>query len=113
MLRKIASSLLVVLMLAGCSPSVSRSEYAEFQNALRTDPKLRRLIVDGCRQDFARMSPAERRNMAQVAGVSVARAPTVVCQRIFRAIANGRISYQEFTSRSGGYGKWIAVVAGA
>lgn len=110
MLRKVSSALLLVA-LAGCT-TVTSSQYAVLREELRTDPQARRQVVDACRRDFERSPPAERQNLAALAGVSAARAPAVVCTRIFRAIANGRISYEEFNASRGDYSKWIEVIRG-
>lgn len=102
---------LAALTAAGCS-TVSSGEYAVVREELRTDPALRRQAIASCARDFSRSSAADRANLAGIAGVSVARAPGVVCTRIFQAIASGQISYQDFKASGGDYSKWIAVMRG-
>lgn len=111
MVRRITTSLLLLVALAGCS-TVSSRDYAVLREELRTDPQARRAAIADCTKDFAKGSPSDRQNLAALAGTSAARAPAVACERIFRAIASGRISHEDFTASRGDYSKWIAVMRG-
>ncbi len=110
MYRKLTTSLVLLLALAGCSTSMSSRDYAVLRESMASDPQARREAVRNCTQRFAGKSLEYRRNLARIARTSVARGPSVVCQRFYRGIANGRLTYADFQSDSST--KWIAVISG-
>lgn len=107
----LACAALGVLLASGCG-SVSTRDYAVIKEGLRSDPETRRVFVASCEADMKRGSARDLANFAALAGTSPARAPAVVCGRIARAIASGRISHSEFTAAGGDYSKWISVIRG-
>ena len=115
MRKSIVLSALAVLagMVAGCT-TVSKSEYQTAQVVLRESPTTRRQATAECAADLARKSPVEKANLAAFLNVSVTRMPTVFCARVFSAMANGRLSYEDVFAarRSGNYAAIIRALQG-
>ncbi|TKT80306.1 hypothetical protein [Aquamicrobium sp. LC103] len=86
------------IVLSGC---VTEASYVRAQEVVRGSPAMKREGIERCYQGTNRASPARKAEMAKIMNVSprsnVAR---IYCTRAFNGIANGRISYDDFRTRS-------------
>lgn len=102
-----AAVLSAALALAGC---VTESSYKQAQEIVRGSPAMKRQGIERCYRGANRASPARKAEMARIMNVSprsnVAR---TYCTRAFNGIANGRITYHDFRTKSP---KFIRVIQG-
>lgn len=99
---------MLALVVGGCT-TVTKDEYKTAQVALRESPSIRKQAIAECMTNNRNSTAADRANLAAFLRVSEARAPAVFCSRIFSAVADGRISYEDLTSanRTGNYSVFI------
>jgi hypothetical protein len=97
---------------AGCT-TMSSQDYALVQKELRK-PALRNEVTADCVASFRRDSAIEKENMAAFLNVSVAQLPSTFCTRFYRALASGRISYDQYLAaeRNGNYAPFIRALRG-
>jgi hypothetical protein len=102
-----AAVLSATVMLAGC---VSESSYRQAQEIVRGSPAMKRQGIERCYQGARRATPGRKAEMARIMNVSphgnVAR---IYCTRAFNGIANGRITYNDFRTKSP---RFIRVIQG-
>lgn len=94
-------------MLSGC---VTESSYKQAQEIVRGSPAMKRDAINECYRGASRASPARKAQMAKIMNVSprsnVAR---TYCTRAFNGIASGRITYEDFRTKSP---RFIRVIQG-
>lgn len=107
LITRICAIALTGLMVSGC---VTESRYNQAQEIVRGSPAAKRQGVEQCYKGTSRASAARKAEMATIMNVSprqdVAR---IYCQRAFDGIASGRITYEDFRTRSP---KFIRVIQG-
>jgi len=95
------------LLLSAC---VTERSYNQAQEIVRGSPAMKRDAIERCYRGASQSSPARKAQMAKIMNVSprsnVAR---TYCTRAFNGIANGRITYHDFQTRSP---KFIRVIQG-
>jgi hypothetical protein len=104
--------LVVTAAVAGCT-TMSSQDYALAQKELRK-PAIRKEVTAKCVASFRQDSTVEKENMAAFLNVSVAQLPSAFCTRFYRALASGRISYDEYLAaeRNGNYAPFIRALRG-
>lgn len=94
-------------ILSGC---VTESSYKQAQEIVRGSPAMKRDAINECYRGASRASPARKVQMAKIMNVSprsnVAR---TYCTRAFNGIASGRITYEDFRTKSP---RFIRVIQG-
>jgi hypothetical protein len=107
MLRTIIAISASAFLVTSC---VTETSYKQAQEVMRGSPAVKRDAIADCYRGAGRASPARKTQMAKIMNVSprsnVAR---TYCTRAFNAVADGRISYQDFRTRSP---KFIRVIQG-
>ncbi len=107
MILRTAAVVLTGFLLSAC---VTEHTYNQAQELVRGSPAMKRDGIERCYRGASRASPARKAEMAKIMNVSprsdVAR---TYCTRAFNGIANGRISYRDFQTRSP---KFIRVIQG-
>ncbi len=97
----------VLLVLGACAaPSSSGSSftpeaYAAEQEAYRTDPTYRAASIDRCVGDRAAEPQAARETVAHMLGVDPAKVDDIYCERLIAAVADGRVSYEDYAAIAG------------
>ena len=95
------------LLVSGC---VTERSYNQAQEIVRGSPAAKRDGIERCYSGTSRASAARKAQMATIMNVSPRRdVARLYCQRAFDGIASGRITYQDFTTRSP---KFIRVIQG-
>ncbi|MCO5136005.1 MULTISPECIES: hypothetical protein [unclassified Shinella] len=95
------------MFMTGC---VSEAGYNRAQEMVRGSPALKRDGINKCYAGARRASPARKAEMAKIMNVSPSRnVARIYCQRAFNGIANGRISYNDFRTKSP---RFIRVIQG-
>jgi hypothetical protein len=103
----IASILAVSAALAGC---VTETSYNQARELVSGSPAMKRDAIERCYRGTSRASPARKAEMAKIMNVSArANVARIYCTRTFNGIASGRISYQDFRSKSP---RFIRVIQG-
>jgi hypothetical protein len=106
-LLRASAVVLTGMMLSAC---VSEGSYNQAQEAMRGSPALKRDAIAKCYRGTSRVSAAKKVQMAKIMNVSprsnVAR---IYCTRTFNGIANGRITYSDFRTKSP---RFIRVIQG-
>lgn len=91
--------LLGAVMLAGCT-TVSEGEFNNAQTVLSGSPAIKAKVTRECIADQATLPLAERKTLAEVANVSLERLPATFCNRLWNAVARGRITYADYRNLS-------------
>ena len=107
-------SALSALTLTGCT-TVSESDYRTVRSAIADSPSLKREIIANCIADRRNESLNEQKTNAAFMNVSVANYPSAFCNRMFKALASGRITYQDvknLDSSSADQSKIIRILQG-
>ena len=99
-----------LVLLAGCSRTMSSKDYAIMREEVRY-PEMRKAHMRACVKAFSRGGPEKRARLARLARASVASAPIVACQRMIRAVAQGRMTQEEFNG-TGEPGKIAKIIRG-
>lgn len=95
------------VFVTGC---VTETSYNRAQEIVRGSPAAKRDGVDRCYRGANRASPARKAEMARIMNISPRRdVARIYCQRAFNGIANGRITYRDFQTRSP---RFIRVIQG-
>ncbi len=84
-----------LVILGGCTSSrqMTGRDYAIMREQIRTDPEMRRAHLQACIKAWSRVDQA---GLARLARTTPARASSVACQRMVRAVASGRMTIAEF-----------------
>ncbi|MCO6392560.1 hypothetical protein GTW25_16160 [Aliihoeflea aestuarii] len=94
-------------VLAGC---VTERSYGQAQEIVRGSPAARQEAINRCARGINEGSAARRAEIARIVNVSPrSNVGRTYCTRAFTGIANGRISYEDFRTRSP---QFIRVVQG-
>ena len=107
MFRKVTT----LSVLGACASRATVQDYAVYREEIRSDRQARRDATAQCVRTFSEGDRNWRVTLAAMARASIPRAPAVACQRIVRAIADGRLTYQDVYGRAGGP-KLYAVIRG-
>lgn len=95
------------LLLSAC---VTERSYNQAQEIVRGSPAAKRDAVDRCYRGASRTSAAGKAEMAKIMNVSPRRnVARIYCQRAFDGIASGRITYDDFRTKSP---RFIRVIQG-
>lgn len=89
---------------------MSSRDYAVMREEIRSDPVMRREHVKMCVRAFGR-TPERRAFWAKHMHTTSSKAPNVACARLVRAIANGRLTWEEFDGQEGS-AKVLAIILG-
>lgn len=103
MTKHVISAALIgaALALSACTTTTSQ-DYAVYREEIRSDPQSQRQATQQCVQTFSTGGAKWRAQLAQMARTSVAKGPSVACQRLVRAISNGTLTYGDvYGGRSG------------
>jgi len=93
--------------LAGC---VTETSYNQARELVRGSPAMKRDAIERCYRRTNRASPTRKVEMAKIMNVSSrANVARIYCTRAFNGVASGRISYQDFRTKSP---KFIRVIQG-
>ncbi len=106
-IRGVLTVIAAGVILGGC---VTESSYKQAQEIVRGSPAMKRDAINKCYSGASRASPARKAEMAKIMNVSprsnVAR---TYCTRAFNGIASGRITYEDFRTKSP---RFIRVIQG-
>ncbi|WP_149339920.1 hypothetical protein [Neorhizobium sp. P12A] len=92
----IPAVLIAITALASCTTSAHNPQtYAALQTALQGSPGFRKLVQDKCAMKIT--SPEQKHMMSLLANVPQDKVQQVVCERVTKAIASGRLTYDDFT----------------
>lgn len=95
------------VMLAGC---VTERSFGQAQEIVRGSPAARQEAINRCANNINRGSAQSRADIARIINVSPrSNVGRTYCSRAFNGIANGRITYEDFRTRSP---RFIRVVQG-
>ena len=97
----------VCVVITGC---VTETRYKQAQEIVRGSPAAKREGVTKCYEGAKRASSSRKAEMATIMNISPRRnVARIYCQRAFNGIANGRITYQDFRTKSP---RFIRVIQG-
>ena len=103
----VAALACAAMMLSGC---VTERSYGQAQEIVRGSPAARQDAINRCARGVNEGSAARRAEMARIINVSPrSNVGRTYCTRAFNGIANGRITYEDFRTRSP---QFIRVVQG-
>ncbi|WP_095091376.1 hypothetical protein [Mesorhizobium sophorae] len=96
---RLGALLLGAVMLAGCT-TLSEGEFNNAQAVLSGSPAIKAKVIKECISDQAKLPLAERKTVAEVVNVSLERQPATTCNRLWNAVARGRITYADYRNLS-------------
>jgi len=106
---------LCAAMVAGCAP-VSQGEWNTAVTTMQGSPAWRRQAVIDCTASARKKPQSARVYMSKVMNVTPPdRTPRVFCERMIRAVANGRLTYAEamdIWAKRGDRGEYIKIIQG-
>jgi outer membrane murein-binding lipoprotein Lpp len=92
--KRFGAAIVGAALLAGCT-SLSEGEFNTLQTALGS-PAAKRQVIKECLAD-ERVTPATQKNTyAAIMNVSPANYETAFCNRLFNALARGKITYSDY-----------------
>lgn len=91
---RFAAVLVGASLLAGCT-SMSESEFNTLPVTLGS-PAAKRSVINECVADERTTSQSDKNNLSALMNVSPARYETAFCNRLFNALANGKITYADY-----------------
>lgn len=87
----------VLLMLASCATTgTTHEKYETSKTAVAGSPKVKQRQIDKCAAHLTLRSTQARQNMADLANTSIEKVPQVYCTRIWNALGDGRVSYDDY-----------------
>lgn len=87
----------VLAMLASCATTGStQQKYEISKTAVSGSPKVKQRQIEKCAAHLTLKSTAARQNMADLANTSIDKVPQVYCTRIWNALGDGRVSYDDY-----------------
>lgn len=89
-----------VVLLAGCSATLSEGEYSNIQAVIGGSPAAKRSAISECAARQRTRPLAEKKETAMLFNISMASYPTTYCNRLWNAVANGRITYADYRKLS-------------
>jgi hypothetical protein len=90
--------LIATSALASCATTPAKptpQSYAAAQTMLEGSPGIRKLVQNKCATDMATLQ--QKQVMSLLANVPQDRVARVVCERLIKAMASGRLTYSDFT----------------
>jgi hypothetical protein len=100
-MTRIFAILLLTLSLASCS-SISEKQYDKLMTKLASSSKMQKQETEACKAKFHNARQQVRKNMAAVVGVPQDQAVKVFCNRMVKALASRKLSYEDFVAGSRG-----------
>ena len=91
---RFAAVLVGTSLVAGCT-SMSESEFNTIPVTL-SSPAAKRSYINECVADERATSQSDKNNLSALMNVSPARYETAFCNRLFTALANGKITYVDY-----------------
>jgi len=110
---RFAAVLVGTSLVAGCT-SVSEGEFNNLQATLGS-PAAKRSVIANCIVNQRRTPARDKSTYAAIMNVSPARYETAFCNRLFTALANGKITYADYrnlTSPTADSSKVIKIMQG-
>jgi hypothetical protein len=110
---RFAAVLVGTSLVAGCT-SISEGEFNNLHAKLGS-PAVKRSVIADCIADERRLPVREKNAYAAIMNVSPARYETAFCNRLFTALANGKITYADYrnlTSPTADGSKVIKIMQG-
>ncbi|MES0032697.1 hypothetical protein [Mesorhizobium sp. M0040] len=92
---RFAAAMIGTSLLAGCT-TLTEGEFNTMHTTLEGSPVTKRVAINEC---IARERPTplnERKTYAAIMNVSVAKYDSAFCNRLFNAVANGRLTYADY-----------------
>lgn len=89
----------VLAMLASCATTGTTNEkYETNKTAVSGSPKVKQRQIDKCAAHLTLQSTAKRQAFADLANTTIDKVPKVYCTRIWNALADGRVSYDDYVA---------------
>jgi hypothetical protein len=96
---RFATVVLGVAMLAGCT-TMSEGEFNNTQAVVGGSPSTKRAVVNECIKREAALPLSKQKETAEVFNINLATYPATYCNRLWNAVANGRITYADYRKLS-------------
>ncbi len=105
---------LCTAIVAGCAP-VSQGQWNTEVTTMQGSPAWRRQAIIDCTATAEKKPESVRVSMSKVMNVAPDKTPRVFCERMIRAVANGRLTYAEATdiwAKRGDRSEYIEIIQG-
>jgi hypothetical protein len=98
--QKIISAALLVMLASCATTGATQQKYETSKAAISGSPKIKQRQIDKCVARVTLQSTTKRQNLADLANTSIEKVPQVYCTRIWNALADGRVSYNDYLASS-------------
>lgn len=92
---RFATVIVGAVMLAGCT-TLSEGEYNNLQAVVEGSPGTKRAVVKECIEEQRALPLSEKKERAELFNINLASYPTTYCNRLWNAVANGRLTYADY-----------------
>ncbi|MER8863225.1 hypothetical protein NKI19_05820 [Mesorhizobium sp. M0751] len=92
---RFAAAMIGASLLAGCT-TLTEGEFNTMHATLEGSPVTKRTAINECIARERSTPLAERKTFAAFMNVSVAKHDSAFCNRLYNAVANGRLTYADY-----------------
>lgn len=96
-MKRAIGILILAFSLASCT-TFSEKQYDSLVTKLAASPRLQKNEIEACKRKYHNSRQSVRKNLAVVTGVDPDKGVSIFCNRMIKAFAKNKVTYEDFVA---------------